>query len=171
MKQFLGLLIVLFFVGCGYKPTSYYAKEAFGDKVYAQVSISRSDPKNSVVIKDAINEAIITRFGGKLTTSDKADTKLHVSFGSIGFSAILYDANGYVIAYKAKVTLSIKYTDKNGNSGVISTVGEYDFPIEANSVISDTKRFEAIRYASLDAINEFVSKVAVKGMSDGEHSK
>ncbi len=159
-----GIFFILLLSGCGYKPSSYYAKQVLGDKIYAQVSISRVDPKNSVIIKDAINEAILTRFVGKLTTKELAESSFLVSFGSVSFSPILYDANGYVISYKAKVSLSIKFTNKQGKTSALSTTGEYDFPIEANSVISDTKRFEAIRYASLDAINEFISTISVRGM-------
>lgn len=172
MKQaFFGFLLVFLLVGCGYKPSSYYAKEVLGDKIYSQVSISRVDPKNSVIVKDALNEAILTRFLGKLTTKEEADATLHVSFGSVRFTAIVYDENGYVISYKAKVSLSINFKDKNGKTSSIHTSGEYDFPIEANSVISDTKRFEAIKYASLEALNEFISLISVRGMQNGKHSK
>jgi hypothetical protein len=171
MYKILGFIVVLFLVGCGYKPTTYYAKDVLGDKIYAQVMISKVDPKNSVIIKDALNEAIITRFLGKLITKEQADTKLFVTLNSTSFSPILYDNNGYVISYKAKVILKFKYEDKQGEIQTLSTSGEYDFPIEANSVISESKRFEAIRYASLDAINEFVSTISVRGMQNGKHSK
>lgn len=171
MYKIFVLAITLFLIGCGYKPTSYFAKEVLGDKIYAQIDISRTDPKNSVIIKDAINEAIITRFGARLSTKEAADTKIYLSLSSVTFTPILYDINGYVISYKAKVTLKMRYIDKEKESGIIMTEGEYDFPIEANSVISDTKRFEAIRYASLDAINEFVSKVSIKGMQNGKYGQ
>jgi hypothetical protein len=171
MYKIFVLAVTLFFIGCGYKPTSYFAKEVLGNNIYAQIDISRTDPKNSVIIKDAINEAIITRFGARLSTKEAADTKIYVSLSSVKFTPILYDINGYVISYKAKVTLKMRYIDKADESGIITTEGEYDFPIEANSVISDTKRFEAIRYASLDAINEFVSKVSIKGIQHGKYGQ
>lgn len=170
-RYFFGFVLTLFFVGCGYKPSSYYVKEVLGDKIYTQVSISRVDPKNSVIVKDAVNEAVLTRFLGKLSTKEAADSTLLVSFGSVSFSPILYDINGYVISYKATVRLSIKYTDKFGSSKTLSSSGEYDFPIEANSIISDTKRFEAIKFASIDAINEFISAISLKGMQHVKHSQ
>lgn len=164
MKKLIGLVVILIFVGCGYKPSSYYTKRVLGQNIYAQVKISRTDPRNSVIIKDAINEAILTRFLGRLTTKEKADTVLNIKFNSVSFKPVLYDASGYVVSYKSKVSLKISYKRKGKVVKILSTSGEYDFPIEANSVISDTKRFEAIRYASLDAINEFVSAVSVQGM-------
>jgi len=165
MFKILGsLFIVLFISACGYKPSSYYAQEALGERIHVEVEISRKDPKNSVLIKDAVNESVITRLGGKLSDKETADTELFVKIASTTFSAVLYDEYGYVVSYKAKVVLSIRYVTKDGNKDSFTTSGEYDFPIEANSVISDTNRFEAIKYASLDALNEFVSKISVKGM-------
>ena len=172
MKQlFLGFLIAAFISGCSYKPSSYYAKQALGNKIYAEVTISRQDPKNSVLIKDAVNEAIVSRFSGKLTVKEQADSVLHVKIQSISFSPTVYDRYGYVIAYKATVILAMDY-ESNVTKKVekLTASGEYDFSIEANSVISDTNRFEAIRYAATDALNEFVSKIAIKGLRNGNNN-
>ena len=77
---------------------------------------------------------------------------------------IQYDKNGYVIAYKTYVDLLTQYRDRAGHRGAITSRGDYDFAIESNSVISDTKRFEAIKNASYKAIDEFISKLSVKGI-------
>lgn len=171
MIKIFGSLIILFFItACGYKPTAQYSREVLGERIHVDVSISRKDPKNSVLIKDAVNESVITRLGGKLSSKETADSELFVKIGSTSFSPILYNKSGYVTSYKAKVSLSVKYITKDGKNESFSTSGEYDFPIAenadgtTNSVISDSKRFEAIKLASLDALNEFVSKIAIKGM-------
>jgi hypothetical protein len=170
MKYLWSLLIVVFLTACGYKPTAYYSKEVLGDRIHVDVTISRKDPKNSVLIKDAVNESVITRLGAKLSSKETATSELFVKIGSTTFSPILYNKNGYVTSYKANVKLDIKYITKDGNSESFATSGEYDFPIAensdgtTNSVISDSKRFEAIKLASLDALNEFVSRIALKGM-------
>ena len=170
MKYLWSLLIIVFITACGYKPSAYYAREALGERIHVDVTISRKDPKNSVLIKDAVNESIITRLGGKLSSKEASTSDLFVKIGSISFSPILYNKSGYVTLYKAKVSLSIKYVTKDGKSESFSTIGEYDFPIveddegKTNSVISDSNRFEAIKLASLDALNEFVSRIAIKGM-------
>lgn len=171
MKQlFLGFLIAVFISGCGYKPSSYYAKQALGDNLYAEVTISRQDPRNSVLIKDAVNEAIVGRFGGKLVAKEQADSVLHVKIQSLSFSPTVYDTYGYVIAYKATVVLAMQYENATKKVEKLTATGEYDFSIEANSVISDTNRFEAIRYASSDALDEFVSKIAIKGLRNGNNN-
>jgi len=171
MKQlFLGFLIAVVISGCGYKPSSYYAKQALGDRIYAEVTISRQDPRNSVLIKDAVNEAIVSRFGGKLVTKEQADSILRVNIQSISFSPTVYDTYGYVIAYKTTVVLAMQYENANKKIEYLTATGEYDFSIEANSVISDTNRFEAIRYAANDALDEFVSKLAIKGLRNGNNN-
>ena len=171
MKQlFLGFLIAVVISGCGYKPSSYYAKQALGDRLYAEVTISRQDPRNSVLIKDAVNEAIVSRFGGKLVTKEQADSILRVNIQSISFSPTVYDTYGYVIAYKTTVVLAMQYENANKKIEYLTATGEYDFSIEANSVISDTNRFEAIRYAANDALDEFVSKIAIKGLRNGNNN-
>ena len=165
MYKFFGFLLIAIFIGgCGYKPSVQYTKDVLGERIHVEVAISRKDPKNSVIIKDAVNEAVITRFGGKLSTKELADSQLYAKIGSTTFSPILYDKDGYVVSYKASVSLSIRYVTKNGKKESFSTTGEYDFPIQANSVISDTNRFEAIKFASLDALNEVISKIAMNGM-------
>ena len=156
--------ILLVMVGCGYKPSLYYTKKILGDKIYAQVYIDIKDPENSVLIKDAINEAIVSKFKSKIVDKkDIANTLLYVKFKSKSFIPIAYDKDGYVVAYKTKVVLNIAYVDKTGKKDSFDVSGTYDFPIEANSVISDTKRFEAIKFASYKAISEFISKISVKG--------
>ena len=171
MKQlFLGLLLAVFISGCGYKPSSYYAKQALGSKIYADVTISRQDPRNSVLIKDAVNEAVVSRFGAKLVSKEEAESVLHVKIDSISFSPTVYDRFGYVIAYKATVVLAIQYEDANKKVQKLTASGEYDFSIDANSVVSDNNRFDAIRYASNDALDEFVSKIAIKGLRNGNNN-
>ena len=162
------LLVFLFISACGYRPSAKYAREVLGKQLHVEVAISRKDPKNTVLIKDAVNEAVITRFGAKLTTRELADTNLDISMGSISFTPILYDTNGYVISYKTRVSLSIKYTTKSGETNNFATSGEFDFPITANSVISDANRFDAIKSASLDALDEFTSKISILGMKKKE---
>ncbi len=167
-RTLLGILLGFILIGCGYKPASYYAKSALGSRIYAEVVISRQDPQNSVIIKDSVNEAIVSRFGSKLVTKEEAQTLLNVRIASVGFIPVVYDKYGYVVAYKTVVQLDITAT-QDGKSELFKTSGEYDFSIESNSVISDSKRFEAIRYAANEALDEFVSKVAIKGLYRGDN--
>jgi len=158
------VLIALLFSSCGYKPTNIYTKKVLGDSIYVDVAISGVDPQNSVLITDAINQAVITKFRSKLVSKERATTKMYVSLNSVSFKPIQYDNNGYVIAYKTLVSLNTRYIDRSGKQRVISSSGDYDFSIEANSVISDNKRFDAIKFGALKAIDELISKISVRGV-------
>ncbi len=163
MKIFI-YLFALFFISCGYKPTALYTKKVLGDKIYTEVAISMRDPENSVLIKDAVNEAVVNQFHSHLSSKERADSEFYLSLSSVSFTPIKYDKNGYIVAYKTYIRLKTKYIDKNGDIHLIDTVGDYDFPIESNSLISDTKRFEAIKLASQKALDALRSKIAVKGI-------
>ncbi|MFV0482230.1 MAG: LPS assembly lipoprotein LptE [Campylobacteraceae bacterium] len=166
MKKYLLALFCIIFVGCGYTPTAKLAKNVLGDKVYVDVAMSRVDPQNTVLIKDAISAALVDRFGSKIVSKNEANSFIYVSLKNIKFSPLAYDTNGYVISYRTVVTLKIDYTLSSNEKGSINTEGEYDFPIIADSVISDSKRFEAIKYASEDALDEFTAFIAIKGLQN-----
>ncbi len=165
VKNYSLIIFFMFLInGCGYKPTYQYAKKVMGEGIYVDTKVSLIDPQNSVLITDALREAVISKFHSNLTSKDKADSWMQTTLNSINFQPIQYDNNGYVIAYKTIVTLKTKYHDKNKKIRVINTTGDYDFSIEANSVISDNKRFEAIKFASIKAMDELISKISIKGM-------
>ncbi|MDR2790710.1 MAG: LPS assembly lipoprotein LptE [Campylobacteraceae bacterium] len=162
--RILPLILLFFIIGCGYKPSARLAKSVIGESVYVYVAMSRIDPQNTVLIKDAIQTAFVDRFGSKITSRPEAESILEVSLSGVDFNPLVYDVNGYVISYRTVAKLKIDYVLSSGEKGSVTTKGEYDFPIEADSIISDTRRFEAIRYASANAIDEFTAVVTIKGL-------
>ncbi len=162
------MLLCFFIISCGYKPTSIYTKESLGESIYAEVEISLEDPENSVIIKDAVNQAIVSQFHSIASKKKDASSKLYLVLKSVSFIPIEYDKNGYVTAYKTYVSLQSKYIDKENKKHTIDTSGNYDFPIESNSLISDTKRFEAIKFASEKALDELRSKIAIRRINDNK---
>ncbi len=141
-----------------------YSREVLGEKIFVEVKTSLKDPENTVLIRDAVNEAVIMRFRSRIVPRSNAQSILRMELKRVTFLPIQYDKNGYVIAYKTYVDLVTHYREKNGNRGTITSRGDYDFTIESNSVISDTKRFEAIKHASYKAVDEFISKLSIKGI-------
>lgn len=163
MKQILGSFLVLaLLVGCGYLPASKQARKVVGEKLYVEVIVPLEDPENAIIIKDATRKAVVTRFHSSLVPLDEAKTKLVVSMGTIGFVPLQYDENGYIIVYRAVVSITVtrtsKYETKRYNSK-----GNFDFTIEPNAVITDTQRFDAISKASLKALDSFVAQVGAEG--------
>ncbi|MGB5964274.1 MAG: hypothetical protein WBG65_01950, partial [Sulfurimonadaceae bacterium] len=55
-------LLFTIFTGCGYQPSSKEAKKVMGETVSTEIIISMPDPENTVVLKDALDEAVIRRF-------------------------------------------------------------------------------------------------------------
>lgn len=163
--KFLLLALTLFFCACGYIPTSKMADNVFQDNIYLEVDISVKDPKNSVFVVDAVRDVLINKFDKNPVEKSKAEDFMYVKVGNLDFQPIIYDENGYVVAYRVKLYLEFNIELKNGLNDTIRTSGDYDFDILPNSVISDNVRYEAIRSASEEAFDEFVSIIAMRGLS------
>jgi hypothetical protein len=163
MKSFV-LWIVLLFVmgGCGYAPSSHYAKNIVGESVSSEVIVSMEDPQNTVIIKDAVNTAIVTKFRVAMVPLASSQTHLKVSINSVVFVPLSYDVNGYVSTYRTTVGLGIDRT-KEEQKQHYAVSGTYDFTIAPNAIISDKARFDAIRIASQKALDVFIAQIAAQG--------
>ena len=156
-------LFSLFFIltACGYKPSTHYAKEELKGKIFVSLIIDLEDPRNAVLIKDAMNEIIVHRLDSKIVYNrELADTIMELKLKSVSMSVLQDDDQGYNKLYKATVMIQVAYN----NQEVIKSFtvsGDYDFSIDAGTTISDTRRFEAIRSAASEALEEVISKIAV----------
>jgi len=153
--------------GCGYKPSSKYSRKIVGEKISTNVVISAQDPENTVLIKDAVDRAIVEVFRASLVDQKYATTHLSFSISEPRYTPIQYNADGFVIAYRATITLHIiretKDVRKNYNA-----IGTYDFTIAPNAVITDQERFDAIKYSTQKAIASFIAQVSAEGSRVGE---
>jgi len=151
------------FSGCGYKPSTYYAKKELAGKVFVRLYIDLQDPRNAVLIKDSMNQLLIQKIGSKLVYDEKlADTIMDLRIQSVSMTTLQYDVSGYNKVYRAKVNISVKYHKKADNITKSFLVdGENDFSIGDDTTITDTKRFDAIANAADDALEEVLSKIAV----------
>ncbi len=162
IKIYSGILFILLLAGCGYLPASKQARKAVGEKIFVEVTVSLEDPENAVLIKDAARKAVVTRFHSSLVPQEDAKTTLWVSLSGISFSPLQYDENGYVIVYRANVNINVTRRN-NGQQKGYNSRGSYDFAIEPNAIITDAQRFEAIRQASLKALDSFVAQIGAEG--------
>ena len=163
MKIVLNFFIAVFIVACGYVPTSKLADNIFDEKVYVNVELSPQDPKNSIFVADTLKEMVISKLGRKLALKHEADDIINVGMNNLEFIPLIYDKNGYVIKYKAKLNLNFHVVFKDGSEENFSTSGSYNFDISPNSIISDSARQMAIREASKEAFDEFISVIAIRG--------
>ena len=158
-------LCSLIFNGCGYRPTTYYAKKELSGNVFVKLFIDLKDPRNAVVVKDSMNQLLIQKLGLKLVYDEsQADVIMNLKINSVSMSVLQYDDDGYNQVYRATVNILVSYT-KKGRKGVTSfTVsGENDFSVgdDDDDTITDTVRYDAIEEASDDALDEVLSKIAV----------
>ena len=154
--------VVILLNACGYKPSSKYAREVLGRKISTGVVISSQDPENTVVIKDAVDAALVEIFHTSLTTLQYADTHLTIELDPPSYTPIQYNADGFVIAYRATIVLRITRESKNIKKHYVSQ-GTYDFSVLPNAVFTDQERFEAIKYGSAKAISSFIAQVSAEG--------
>ena len=61
MRRVLTVFCLIFLIGCGYKPVSRISKETMSGSVFVDVMMSKTDPQNTVAIKDAIRQGIVQR--------------------------------------------------------------------------------------------------------------
>jgi len=162
-KQYISLLILIIFTACGYKPSAHHTNKLIGEKVYAEVDVSLSDPENAVLIKDALNMALQTRLKRKITKQNHADSSIFVFYKEIRFIPLQYDRNGYVVFYQAHTILD--FTFKKGEMIVNRKIdGRFEFPIRPSAIISTDLRLKAIEKGSLKALDEFITYLSVKGL-------
>ena len=162
VKLTLTLLIVSLITACGYRPSAKFSRDIIGQKISTDVRISAEDPENTVLIKDAVDSAIVTTLQSSLTTRDNSDSHLSISMGTPRYSPTQYDSNGYVIGYRMRVSLNIKkYQD--GKSKSYTSSGTYDFSVSPNAILTDQQRFDAIKFSASKAISSFIAKISSEG--------
>ena len=149
-------------VGCGYHPSSKEARKVMGDTVSTKVIISMTDPENTVVLKDALDEAVIRRFQTNLRHRKDAKTHLDIELKNVSFNALQYDQNGYIISYRTTINLVITRITSVLTKRY-TAVGNFDFTINPNAIITDQQRFEAIANSATKALDSFVAQVAAEG--------
>jgi hypothetical protein len=167
LKKLLFVVFTLFisfsFLACGYKPSSYYAKKEMEGNVFVKLNVSLEDPKNAVLVKDAINKILIQKLDSRMVSDqNNADVMMNLAINSVRISTLQYDRKGYNKLYKAVVVIKVDYFRKDDGIKKSFTVdGEHDFAIDIGTTITDTNRFDAISNASDKAINEILSRIAV----------
>ncbi len=162
MKKILIIILLFGFIGCGYRPSATITPKTIGDKVYTEVDVSLSDPENAVLIKDALNSALLNRLKSNITTRDRADSTIKVLYNSIKFYPLQYNKNGYVVYYQADINLKFQFIKDNKIREKIIT-GRYSFPIRPSAIISTSLRFEAIKKGSIKALDQFIAYLSSLG--------
>jgi hypothetical protein len=159
------LLIPFLFACSGYKPSSQYVHEVVGENIYASVKTIIEEPENSFLIEDALKEALQTRLDVRFSSRENADSELYLTLKSLEFRPLQYE-DGYVILYRTEVVLKARHIYKIhgiSRTSFYTLNGFYEFPVRPNVSISMAIKFDAIKSASLKAIDTLIPKLSHKG--------
>lgn len=168
MKTFLySFFVITLLVGCGYKPSSSYAKTEIQGDVYVDLKIDIDNTQNSVYVKDAMNEMILNQFNASLTNNkEKADTYVTVELTGVSHTSFSSDDDGYAKSYRTTVSIKITYAKVGEDTKSVSVSNYYDYTVDSNSVITDQKKKVAVKIASTKALSNIFSKIAIQGMKE-----
>lgn len=169
MRYFINTVLLFIFVisfsSCGYRPSAKFARNVMGNSISTTIKISLQDPQNTVQIKDALDSAILEIFHTSLKPRSEAKTHLDIEMKSIEYVPLAFDTEGFIVAYRSKTTLYI-YKTTNGKTKMYKSYGTYDFSIVANAVLTDSERYNAIKYGAKKAIRSFMAQVTSEGIGD-----
>jgi hypothetical protein len=157
------LFILFFLIGCGYKPSSVYQKNILGDNIKANVFIDPKNPRETIFLKDAVNDAVYSILGKNLCYNN-CDTEMNVSASSSSIYPLDYDQNGLPVLYRSKVILKVKLKDKNDKIRNYVVSGIYDFKVSTDSVLTDQSKLNAFKQASLNALNKLFAEITKDGI-------
>jgi len=158
------LLLALSFLGCGYKPSTEYTTPILGNSIDTEVEIDVKNPVDSIFLKDALNEAVLSVFNAKVNKN--GDSKIKLKILSTSLSVLDYDKNGYPILYRTNVSIQAYVTDVKNNLNSYTGSGSYDFSISSDSILSDDLKHNAIKEAFFKALQIIEFKIAQRGMND-----
>ena len=162
MKLLALLAAFLLLAGCGYRPSSHFTRYSLGHNIYTEINIPIEDPESSLLIIDAINEAVVSKFKARLTSKEEADTTLLIKNATFATTGLQKDEKGYTILYRTTATLSILLVTKTAKKS-FNVSGIYDFAVTADSVVSEEKRLASFKLATIKALDAITPVLASMG--------
>lgn len=171
LKSFIVLLFIihysLFISGCGYKPATHYAKKEINGLAYTNITINIDSTANSVLVKDTMNEIILTQLDAELTNDkSKADTIVDLNLTGVSHSALTTDSEGYARTYRASVSINVRYTKKAAKTKSFSVNDYYDYSVQSDATVSEQIKDNAVKEAVKKALQELLSKLAVSSFKE-----
>jgi hypothetical protein len=150
------------FTACGYKPSSHAIKNVFSDSVYVEVKVDRVEPENAPFVRDELNRMIYTRFKGRVTSKENAQSVIIADYRGSSFYPLAYE-DGYVVRYRANIRVRFTMLTKEGKKLKKTISSRVESDIQASSITSSVLRTEAIRKGLEKALDQFLAYVSVKG--------
>ena len=162
MKKLLFFLPFVF-IACGYKPSVEYQNKILGNQIKTVVNIDVKNPRETIFLKDALNDAVYTLLGKNVCYNNCSSTLIiNPSFSSL--DVLDYDENGYPVLYRSTVVLNVTLKDKYSKMRTYQVKGIYDFRVESQSIINDETKLNAYKNASINALNKLFARLTKDGV-------
>ena len=157
--------MIVWFVGCGYKPTNRVVEQSLSGKIFVDTKIDIHNIRNSILVRDALI-GIITKKLNSSVVSEKssADATLYGELLGISEGILESGNDGYAKMYRQHISLYIVFVDKQGKSKNFTVSNYYDYVVDADSVATQTNKEEAIRIAIQKALSTIFSKIAIQSL-------
>ncbi|WP_104698070.1 MULTISPECIES: LPS assembly lipoprotein LptE [unclassified Helicobacter] len=162
--RILTLIFMLLFTGCGYKPVAHFSKKALGDGIYVSLKVNVANTESSVEIKDLLNQLVVTRFQRKLVDKKDADTIINLEIMEVTDNSIATNTDGFTTFYRVTVRVRFEYDNRVDQSKVFYNTAYQDYAVSLEDpLITYNNKLEAIRDASNQCIDKFLTQIAYQG--------
>jgi len=150
------------FAGCGYKPTTSIVKNSISGKVFIETKIDIQNLNNTVLMHDALIHMLNSKLDIELVEQKKDATSfVYGELKSISESILETDAQGFAKVYRESVTILVSFTTQDKKTKTFTVSNYYDFVVSSDSVVSASKKEEAIRLAIDKALSDVFSRIAI----------
>lgn len=161
-------IIFVFFIvilcGCGYKPVAHFSKKALGDSVYVSLKVNVANTESSVEIKDLLNKLIATRFQKKLVEKQEADTIINLEILNVTDTSIATNTDGFTTFYRVNIRVKFEFKNQKKETKLFYNSAYQDYAVSLEDpLITYNNKLEAIREASSQCIDSFLTQIAYQG--------
>ena len=165
-KFFTLIFLILFLAsGCGYKSTANIAKNTIDGKIYVDVKIDIQNLNNSILIKDALINMLSSKLDVQIVTEKAlANTTVYGEIKSISETALESDVGGFSKMYRETVSVFISDIGVDKKTRNFTVSNYYDFVVSDDSVVTQSKKEEAIKLAINKALSDVFSKIAIHSL-------
>ena len=165
--RFTSLFFIILFlvVGCGYKPSSYYAKKELNSNIYIDTKIDIKNSEGSVLTKDIMNNIVLGKLNANIVDDkSKADFLLLVYLKNVDTKSLQTDNQGYVLVKRVTVTINVEYRKNitHSQKTTITTTNYADYLVSDDSIVTEKYKIDAITSAVSKSLSNIFSKIAIE---------
>jgi hypothetical protein len=136
-----------------------------GEKIYVDVKIDILNLSNSILIKDALIDMLSSKLDAEIVHEKSlANATIYGELKNVSETALESDNDGYAKIYRETVTVFISYVGSDGKGRNFTVSNYYDFVVSPDSVVTQTSKEQAIKFAINKALSDVFSKIAIHSL-------